>query len=119
MYGETEGMQKEVVMAYFKVLTWHSSARTEEIHKNFRQDRQCSECDLNQFPHQQIQVSCIISEPTCLVLVQLKLCLLHSQVIHLNNETIRFPASKACILVCHILKLFKWQNKSLTVHMTT
>jgi hypothetical protein len=32
---------KEVAMAYFKALSWHSTGRMEENHKNLREDSRC------------------------------------------------------------------------------
>jgi hypothetical protein len=41
MNDELEMVWKEVAVAYFIPLSWHSTGRVEENHKNLSQDSQC------------------------------------------------------------------------------
>jgi predicted P-loop ATPase len=47
MNDELERIWKEMVMAYFKVPSWHLSEESEEKHKNLSQDSRSPGQDLN------------------------------------------------------------------------
>jgi hypothetical protein len=66
VYSELEKMWKEVVMAKFKVLSWHIPGGTEEIHKNLSQDSQCPSRNLNPVPPEN-KAGVLSTRPHCSV----------------------------------------------------
>jgi hypothetical protein len=51
MNNEFERNWKEVVMAYFKILSLDLSGETKENHENLSKDSQCPDRDSNLVPH--------------------------------------------------------------------